>query len=222
MDNFRNLFTKFGLGLTLSFGWLVADADVSSLPVKDINGRACHYYLVQPKETIYSITHKLGISKEELLKFNPGASDGLKSGEILVFPADQYKKSGQVGTTEGAAASSRATAKPSPASQSSLHSGSGEQPATHTVQKGETLFGIARRYNLVANDLLSWNPEASNGLKTGMVLRLKPNAKAQNPSVPGITMSTGNTHTIQEGETLYQISKKYGISVNDILAQPAA
>lgn len=220
---FGNLLKNLGLGLTLSALSLTAFADVASLPVKDINGRSCHYYLVQPKETIYSITHKLGITKEELLQHNPGAADGLKAGEILVFPVSKSAASPSAATqsVSASSASPRSGAKPSPASQNADSPvNAGELPMTHTVQKGETLFGIARKYRLTANDLLAWNSEASGGLKSGMVLRLRPSAapSSKTPSTGAVISVSNTTHVIKDGETLYKIAKEHGTSVNDIMA----
>ena len=48
----------------------------------------------------------------------------------------------------------------------------------HSVQKGETLYGIATKYEISVGDLKKWNPEtAENGLKTGSKIKIKSNTK---------------------------------------------
>ena len=68
---------------------LSAMAGVDDLPVKVVNGRTYHYYQVQPKETIYSLCQKLGITKNDIYRYNPSAADGLKVNQILLFPAEE-------------------------------------------------------------------------------------------------------------------------------------
>ncbi|MBD5326478.1 MAG: LysM peptidoglycan-binding domain-containing protein [Bacteroides sp.] len=63
----------------------VAVADDLNLPVKVIDGRAVYYYEVPSKETVYSITRKFGVSREELLRLNPQLIDGLRAGSTLII-----------------------------------------------------------------------------------------------------------------------------------------
>ena len=67
--------------------------NLSDLPVTKVGGRDCYYYEVQPKETVYSLCRRFGVSREELLKYNPDAADGLKAGQMLYFPVDEKNQS---------------------------------------------------------------------------------------------------------------------------------
>lgn len=58
------------------------------LPTKNINGETYHYYVVKQKETVYSLCKRFGISKDEIVKYNPAVADGLKTGMTLYFPAE--------------------------------------------------------------------------------------------------------------------------------------
>lgn len=60
------------------------------LPTKKINGKTYCYYVVQPKETIYSLCKRFEISKEEMTKYNPAVADGLKAGMTLYFPIEFF------------------------------------------------------------------------------------------------------------------------------------
>lgn len=55
------------------------------LPTKEVNGRVVYYYEVPAKETIYSITRRLNISREELMRLNPSLIDGLRAGSTLII-----------------------------------------------------------------------------------------------------------------------------------------
>jgi len=65
-----------------------ADAAVKDLPVKSVNGHLYHYYQIPAKETVYSVCYKLGVTKEELIRYNPAVEDGLKVGMTVYFPYD--------------------------------------------------------------------------------------------------------------------------------------
>jgi membrane-bound lytic murein transglycosylase D len=86
-------------------------------------------------------------------------------------------------------------------------------PRTHTVQAGQTLFGLAKLYNLPADSLVKWNKIGSGGLSVGQVIALErpKSVKTTNNN------NNGKEHIVKSGETLYKIAKEYGVSVADIL-----
>jgi len=51
------------------------------------------YYTVKPKEGFYSLTKKLGVSKDSLVTLNPSLVDGLKLGMVLKYPKSKWLKS---------------------------------------------------------------------------------------------------------------------------------
>lgn len=60
-------------------------------------------YLVQPKETLYSLTQKLGCSEKELLALNPGLKNGLNAGDYIKVPQKakiSFKKNAIVDLTK--------------------------------------------------------------------------------------------------------------------------
>jgi LysM repeat protein len=54
--------------------------------VVDVEGKLFKYYQVQPKETLFSLTRRFGISRDSLVTLNPALADGLKSGMVLKIP----------------------------------------------------------------------------------------------------------------------------------------
>lgn len=122
------------------------------LPVVTKDGKQYYEYVVRRGETIYSITHQFNIDKELFLQTNPSvASDGLKADAIVFLPVDAVPAKKVV----------------------PLPTETVTQPGqTHLVQKGETLYGISKRYNTTVDKLIEKNPWASDGIKKGQVLAL--------------------------------------------------
>jgi LysM repeat protein len=81
----------------------------------------------------------------------------------------------------------------------------------HEVEPKETLFGISRRYQAPVGDIVNANAALKQGLKIGQTIRV--------PFIPKSELPEGAVlHKVVPGETLFSISKKYGVSVNEIMA----
>ncbi len=86
----------------------------------------------------------------------------------------------------------------------------------HTVEKGQTLFAIAKCYELSLNDIVIENPEAINGIKPGQVLKV-PVKKAKKIEVATVPEGANYIlHVVESGQTLYSISRQYDTSVDKI------
>ncbi len=60
------------------------------LPTTTIRGRQYFYHKVTSKETVYGISKRFGLTREEIIKYNPEAEDGIRKGSILYFPVDEF------------------------------------------------------------------------------------------------------------------------------------
>jgi LysM repeat protein len=80
----------------------------------------------------------------------------------------------------------------------------------HIVQPGETLFSIAKRYNLQVDGIKDLNRLKNDVIKPGDKLIINPNQPLQNKSEEAIIPGY---HTVIQGETLYSIAKLYGTTV---------
>lgn len=84
----------------------------------------------------------------------------------------------------------------------------------HTVEKGQTLFAISKFYKCDVNDIVIDNPEAIDGIKPGQILKILINKKPAELSAN----DTGHfiLHKVEKGQTLYSITKQYGVSQEKI------
>ncbi len=79
----------------------------------------------------------------------------------------------------------------------------------HKVTPQETLFAISRRYQVSVGDIQNANEVLKQGLKIGQTIRIPYVDKGSAPA--GSTM-----HKVASGETLFSISKKYGVTVDSL------
>lgn len=79
------------------------------------------------------------------------------------------------------------------------------QQKTHTVQSGETLFSIAQQYSVEVQQLKEWNKLQSNQLTVGQTLFVQPPEE-----------ESAITHTVKPQETLFSLTKQYGVSIAEI------
>ncbi|GGD47507.1 hypothetical protein GCM10011514_09390 [Emticicia aquatilis] len=109
----------------------------------------------------------------------------------------------------------KTTTTPAPTTTSS-------SSGVHTVDVGQTLYSVARQYNISVKDLAEWNNiTTSERVKVGQTLIVK-QPKGNTPAAvvepkttkPAATSST--SHVVQKGETLYSISKRYGVTTKQV------
>jgi len=88
---------------------------------------------------------------------------------------------------------------------------------THKVQEGETIEQIAKQYLVTPFDIFALNPDAKKELKPDMVLII-PTSRVKNEPIPDETkeLIDYKTHKVRRKETLFSISQKYKIEVEDI------
>ncbi len=81
---------------------------------------------------------------------------------------------------------------------------------THTVEKGETVYSISKKYGVPEQTIYSLNPDARNGIGTNHVLILPADAVVRQDNV------TFKSHKVRRKETLFSISQLYNVQVEEI------
>lgn len=85
------------------------------------------------------------------------------------------------------------------------------------MQAKETLYSIAKMYNVGVMDLVKWNNlDLQLGLKIGQVLKTTENqtikdVRAQQPPL------RGSVHEVKPSDTLYSIARLYGVTIKDLM-----
>jgi LysM repeat protein len=84
------------------------------------------------------------------------------------------------------------------------------EAGTYTVVSGDTLWSVARKFNVSVDELKTVNNLTTNSLSIGQVLKI-PGYVAPTPAP-----STGNTYTVQSGDSLWSIANKFGVTVTEL------
>jgi len=92
----------------------------------------------------------------------------------------------------------------------------------HTVKKGETLYSISRQYNISKDEILNNNPNASNILSIGDIIRIPENnnnkvVKDSDSKVSSIPEDKKYYyHCVEKNESLSDIARFYHIKTRKI------
>ncbi|MBK8920040.1 MAG: LysM peptidoglycan-binding domain-containing protein [Saprospirales bacterium] len=92
--------------------------------------------------------------------------------------------------------------------------------STYKVVKGDTLFGISKKFGMTVADLKALNGLKGNALSIGQVLKVQVEQSPSTPPAPPpkTTGSTSavTTYKVVKGDTLYSIGRKFGVSADSI------
>ena len=104
-------------------------------------------------------------------------------------------------------------------SDNSSGDGNDKQTINYIVKKGDTLSEIALRYGTTVSEIARLSGISNvNLIYPGQVLKINVNSISGQNSNTGIASSQVISYTIKRGDTLWGISRKYGVSVQNIVS----
>jgi len=153
-------------------------------------------------QTVYGLCKLYGITDKELYKYNPQVEKGLKLGETLYILISPLKME------------------------------------TYSVKKGDTYYSIAKNRGITEEELQKFNPDKGAVLNVGDVIyvpiveseenisttisapKSQKEERKEGKTTSSVQQPTNKAivHRVEQGETLYGISKKYDVSVDAIKA----
>ena len=90
----------------------------------------------------------------------------------------------------------------------------GAKYSIHDVAKGETLYSLARHYGVTVDAIKRVNPSLADGLKAGQRIKIPVNGGTEVDATTSATqVEPTTTHKVLRKETLYSLSKRYGVSI---------
>lgn len=196
-------------------------------------------YTIRAGDTLYSLARRFNTSVDAIMRANPGIDPlNLQVGRIICIPVapppgscpggfhyqivagDTYfNLARRFNTTVEALIAANPGVNPDRLMIGQVicipvAPGPGPCPGgTYQIQAGDTFFSIARRFNTTVEALIAANPGVNpDRLMIGQIICLP-------PGVPGpIPCPGGTIYRVQPGDTLFLISRRFGISLDRLVA----
>lgn len=141
---------------------------------------------VEAGETLYALSRRYGIDVQTIINENTQSVTSLNIGQKVLIPFRQ----------------------------SAIIKGDN----LHSVKPSETLFSISRQYNVKVDDLKRWNNLTDNRISVGQKLIVKSITSDTPVLVEDNQMTTKDRkmHVVEQSQTLYSISRMYGVSSDQL------
>ncbi|EPI2200470.1 LysM peptidoglycan-binding domain-containing protein [Enterococcus hirae] len=181
-------------------------------------------YTVKSGDSVWGISHSFGITMAQLIEWNNIKNNFIYPGQKLTIKGGQ--SAGSSTTNTGNNASSGNT------SGNTNTSGSTGQAtgAKYTVKSGDSVWKIANDHGISMNQLIEWNNIKNNFVYPGQQLVVSKGSSSASGSTSntstGNTSSntantgsttSGSTYTVKAGESVWSVSNKFGISMNQLI-----
>lgn len=137
-------------------------------------------YEVQKGDTLWDISRKFNVEMQTLIASNGLSGNTIRPGQKLYIPGHTQSGGGE---------------------------GSRVQ-TTYSVNSGDTLWEIARRFNVGMNELRNANELSGNTIRPGQELNIPGGGSGGGSSV--------TTYEVRRGDTLSGIASRFGVSTRDL------
>jgi len=174
----------------------IKDNQVLKIPIHHTENTSSKQqtHIVAPKETLFGLSKQYHVSVEAIQNANQEIlAGGLQIGQELIIPQNSdYSSKQEIAVS---------------------------LKTTHQVVAKESLFSIARQYNVSVQDLENLNKDILiNGLQIGQTISIPNKRKTLDGRVRVINQETV-FHVVEPKETKFSIAKKYGISIDQLESQ---
>lgn len=192
-------------------------------------------YTVLKGDTIYGISKQFGVSVSSIKRANNLSSDSISIGQKLIIPTSETSEIYIVkrGDTLYSIAKKYNTTPDIIVDVNNLNSinifpgqelripinsnnTNVNKYINYTVVKGDSLYSIARKYNVTVDEIKSLNNLKSNLLSIGQVLKIPTSSIIDTEVTPTPPSSNTNIYIVKKGDTLYSIANKFGTTVSNI------
>jgi len=177
--------------------------------IERIEGKEYYIHLVRQGQTLEAIANTYNTNIEDINLENPRLKGIVREGDVIKIPV---KTGGSQQQPPAATPTTGQTPQAKP-------KGSGN---THIVAAGETFFGIARKYNISVTELQEANPGIIT-LHPGHILIIPGIDARRQTSRPAADHNHGilqepvpSTYLVEPGATLFSISRKFNIPVDEL------
>lgn len=174
------------------------------------------FHKIRAGENLWQVSQQYGVQVKRLKKFNRLQSDQVSPGMMLWLSTGKPKEGALFEETEAVleveADEVMEWAEPAGANDSRPQANAG----FHVVMPGETLYAIAKQYNLSVNDLMLLNSaQLADGLKAGQQIKVAVIEEVEGSAAASATDTL--VHEVKSSETLYSVARQYGVSIKELM-----
>ena len=177
-------------------------AGACSLGTSAQENQSYFLHTIEKGQSLYSIASMYGVSQADIIKLNPGSDERIFIGRTLRIPRS---------------------------------AANAQKETYHTIASGETLYRLTVKYNVSAKAICDANPGLSaENFRIGQVILIPSTTEAEtmaptetlsnntvvaNNNIPGpIESRCRDMHKVKRKETVFSISREYGISEAELIA----
>jgi len=142
-------------------------------------------HVVAKGETLYEISFNYNVKVADILNINPGIDEKIKPGQVLLIPVPEIKQPEKVQNNT----------------------------SIHIVQKGETLFSIARQYSMNVEDLKKINPGLTESIQVGQQIKLSVGKVLEKHDIKEVAAIKDSIIKIECGKTGLQNSYRIALLI---------
>ena len=159
---------------------------------KDIvtkDGKKCYTYIVKKGGTLFSVCKEINVPIDEVALLNPETAKGVREGQKLLVPLTAKK------VLEN-----------------------GVKSFSYSIREGETFYSVLKKFSISEQQLINANPGLTKDLIAGQTINIpgnKPSDLIEN-SKPTKKPDTIIVHKVLDHETLYNISKRFMVTVDEL------
>ena len=179
--------------------FLLSFISVSYLSTFAQENQSYFLHTIEKGQSLYSISSMYGVSKADIIRLNPGCEDKIYAGQAIKIPQNKTAQKGET---------------------------------FHTIQPGETLYRLTTTYKVSAKAICDANPGLSaENFRIGQVIRIPSAAEAIDSTVeavvaapseptmqPAVKPRCKDMHKVKRRETIFSVSREYGISEQELIA----
>ena len=173
----------------------------AGIPARPTPAPSANHYRIRPGDTLSTIATQFGVSVGDLREWNSLRSSRIRAGRFLLVRPPS-------GTTTRASSA--------PPAQPQRSSGSGR----YTVRSGDTLGGIAERFQTSAARLRAWNGIRGSTIHPGqeLIVGQTSGGSSSASAAPSSAAGGSGTYRVVRGDSLDKIARRHGTTVAQLRA----
>lgn len=156
-----------------------------------LEGKPYYIHVVKKRQTLFSISKVYKVSQKEISRENPTVAFGLRPGQALKIPIYPEKPEPKI-------------------------PGETKDFIFYEIESGQTVYFIAKKFDITVEEILDNNPDIkTDDIAVGTILKVPKRKYQVREEKYEFYEQDYIFHKVKRKDTIYALSKRYGISVND-------